>query len=86
MVRGGAESRRGHDNLCATERSRKAKPPADEFSQPPSRHSNPTHSLFPCAALTRTAREVRTELPDPLPFRAFSVSESLTTYLARDFE
>ena len=36
MVRGGAESRRGHDNLCATERSRKAKPPADEFSQPPS--------------------------------------------------
>ena len=85
-VRGGAETRRGRDNLCATDSAaeRRSRPPMSSRSRPAATRTRLTASSHALRSLAQL--EVRTELPDPLPFRAFSVSESLTTYLARDFE
>ena len=87
-VRGGAETRRGRDNLCATDSAaeRRSRPPMSSRSRPAATRTRLTASSHALRSLASSSIEVRTELPDPLPFRAFSVSESLTTYLVRDFE
>ena len=83
-VRGGAESRRGRDNVRQSAAERRSRPPMSSRSRPAATRTRLTASSHALRSLAQL--EVRTELPDPLPFRAISVSESLTTYLVRDFE